>query len=152
MKLFDRVDFVRFRCRWHGVVGQSAVFADGIQIIRSFPKKEMWRRSFSEPVEMRKITSPNLEKEKCLELKFADGNVDQVEVMKRRFVLPLASLDSSGSNCSLSLGKVFSGEQVGLESVGRRHSGLLEKDTEDWPERTRQMQLKSANRRGRIVP
>lgn len=76
---------------------------------------------------------------KMLELKFADDSVDQVEAMKRRLVFPLASLDSSGSNRSLSLGKVFSGEQVGLESVGRRHSGLLE-DTKDWPERTRQMQ------------
>lgn len=84
MNLFDRVDFICFRCRWYGVVGQFAVFADGIQIIRSFPKKEMWRRSFSELVEMRKITSLNPEKEKCLELKFADGSVDQVEAMKRR--------------------------------------------------------------------
>lgn len=151
MNLFDRLDFICFRRQWHGVVGQFAVFADGIQIIRSFPKKEMWRRSFSELVEMRKITSPNLEKEKCLELKFADGSVGQVETMKRRLVLPLASLNSSGSNFSLSLGKVFSGEQVGLESVGRRHSGLLEKDTKGWPERTRQMQQKSANRRDRIV-
>ena len=105
MNLFDRLDFICFRRQWHGVVGQFAVFADGIQIIRSFPKKEMWRRSFSELVEMRKITSPNLEKEKCLELKFADGSVGQVETMKRRLVLPLASLNSSGSNFSLSLGK-----------------------------------------------
>ena len=85
---------------------------------------------------MRKITSPklaNLEKEKCLKLKIADGGVGDT----RRLVLSLASADSSGSNCSLSLGKLFSGEQVGLESVAWRHSGLLEKGTKDWPERTR---------------
>lgn len=64
-------------------------------------------------------------------------------------MLSLASPDSSGSNCSLSLGKIFSGEQVGLGSVGRRHSGLLEKGTKDWPERTRRMQTPEISQSGR---
>jgi hypothetical protein len=75
MNLFDRIDFICFRCRWHRVVGQFAVFADGIRIIRSFPKKEMWRRSFGEPVEIRKITSPKLAN--------IEGKTPRVEICRR---------------------------------------------------------------------
>ena len=100
---------------------------------------------------MRKITSPklaNLEKEKCPELKFADGSVDHVEAIKRRDEAFSTTIGFSGLRC-LRLGKIFSGEQIRLESVGRRHSGLLEKGTKDWPERTRRMQTLDISQSGR---
>lgn len=75
MNLPDRIDLICFRCRWHRVAGQFAVFADGIRIIRSFPKKEMWRRSSGELVEIRKITSPKLAN--------LGGEMPRVEICRR---------------------------------------------------------------------
>lgn len=84
----EEVDFLSFRCRWHGQVGQLAIYTGGIRFIRSFPKKELWRRRYAELVELRKLsTSAKLKlgkTDKLLEFAFTDGTIDQVEAMRAR--------------------------------------------------------------------
>ncbi|KAJ9639957.1 hypothetical protein H2199_006190 [Coniosporium tulheliwenetii] len=84
----EEVDFLSFRCRWHGQVGQLAIYSGGIRFIRSFPKKELWRRRYAELVELRKLsTSAKLKlgkTDKLLEFAFTDGTIDQVEAMRAR--------------------------------------------------------------------
>lgn len=47
-------DFVSYRAFSQGVVGRLVVYSGGIRFVSSFKRKELWRHSFLELVEMRK--------------------------------------------------------------------------------------------------
>jgi hypothetical protein len=85
--IIDDTDFICFQCKHDGVHGQLVIYSDGIRFIRKFPKKEMWRRSFGELVEMNKFTgsrTKKLKKDRLLEFTFLGGVVEQLEAVKRR--------------------------------------------------------------------
>ncbi|KAF2090719.1 hypothetical protein K490DRAFT_34085 [Saccharata proteae CBS 121410] len=102
------LNFLAFRCHHHGVPGRLAVFAHGIRFTRLFPQREIWRRQFTELVEMRKVSTSSLSlartkagtskqaggtcgdggfkmfREKQLEFLWRDGTVTVVERVRNR--------------------------------------------------------------------
>lgn len=53
--ILDESEFYSIRCEQHGAIGKLIVFSEGIRFVRSFPKRELWKRYFTELVEMRKV-------------------------------------------------------------------------------------------------
>ena len=47
-------DIRSFRCQSQEAVGRLVVYLEGIRFVRSFPKKELWRRNYIDLAEMRK--------------------------------------------------------------------------------------------------
>ncbi|TKA72586.1 hypothetical protein B0A49_03439 [Cryomyces minteri] len=85
--ILDGIDFISFRCRSGTTPGRLVVYSSGIRFMRSFPSKQLWRRSFLELVEMRKISGSTVAKlmnRELLEFKFMDGTTTSVEAMKQR--------------------------------------------------------------------
>ncbi|KAK5021903.1 hypothetical protein LTR16_012465, partial [Cryomyces antarcticus] len=85
--ILDGIDFISFRCRSGTTPGRLVVYSSGIRFVRSFPSKQLWRRSFLELVEMRKISGSAVAKlinRELLEFKFTDGTTASVEAMKQR--------------------------------------------------------------------
>ncbi|KAL0258625.1 hypothetical protein SLS55_006122 [Diplodia seriata] len=83
--------FLTFRCRYHGVPARLGISASGISLIRLFPAKQLWSRHFHEIGEMRKTAGSALGRGistvlegKTLEFIFVDGQMDQIEAVRRR--------------------------------------------------------------------
>lgn len=53
--VLEDTDILSFRAQSGGSRGRLVIYANGIRFIRSFKRKELWRRSFLEIAEMRKI-------------------------------------------------------------------------------------------------
>ncbi|KAF4544193.1 P-loop containing nucleoside triphosphate hydrolase protein [Lasiodiplodia theobromae] len=87
----EYVNFLTFRCRYHGIPARLAISASGISLIRLFPAKQLWSRHFYEISEMRKTSGSALGRGlrkvvegKTLEFAFIDGEMDQIEAVRRR--------------------------------------------------------------------
>ncbi|KAL8769398.1 MAG: hypothetical protein Q9209_004626 [Squamulea sp. 1 TL-2023] len=87
--ILDGFDIVSYRAFLQGVVGRLFIYSGGIRFVRSFKRKELWRRSFLELVEMRKQDGSALSKipavsSQSLELKFIDNSRVSLEGMQER--------------------------------------------------------------------
>ncbi len=72
-------DIIAFRAQSKGLIGRIVVFSGGIRFVRSIGQKEIWRRSFLELAEMRKVEGSVVSKfmmasRQQLEFKFIDGS------------------------------------------------------------------------------
>ena len=81
-------DIIAFRAQSKGVIGRLVVFSGGIRFVRSIGHKEMWRRSFLELAEMRKVEGSVISKltmasRQQMEFKFTDGST-LMEGMRNR--------------------------------------------------------------------
>ena len=81
-------DIIAFRAQSKGVIGRVVVFSGGIRFVRSIGQKEIWRRSFLELAEMRKVEGSVMSKltmalRQQIEFKFTDGST-LMEGMKNR--------------------------------------------------------------------
>ena len=70
-------DIIAFRAQSEGLIGRIIVFSGGIRFVRSIGRKEIWRRSFLELAEMRKVEGSVMSKlmmasRQQLEFKFID--------------------------------------------------------------------------------
>ena len=86
--ILDETDIITYRAQTKGVVGRLIIFSGGIRFVRSIGQKEVWRRSFLELVEMRKVDGSVLSKLKIssrqqIEFKFTDGT-SLMEGMRNR--------------------------------------------------------------------
>lgn len=87
--VLDDSDILSFRAHLQGVVGRLIIHSGGIRFVRSLNKKELWRRTFLELAEMRKlegslfskITMKTFEQ---LEIKSCDGDSVLLEKLKNR--------------------------------------------------------------------
>lgn len=87
--VLDGSDVIAFRARSEKHTGRFVVYANGVRFVRSINKHELWRRTFLELAEMRKLSSSaalrvipkSLEQ---LELVFTDGTSVVLEDMKDR--------------------------------------------------------------------
>ncbi|KAF2100170.1 hypothetical protein NA57DRAFT_54269 [Rhizodiscina lignyota] len=80
-------DVFATRCRWRKNAGNIVLSCDDIRFVRSFPKKEMWRRPLRELAEIVKgngETSIIKDTQDHLELTFADGNTEELEGLKKK--------------------------------------------------------------------
>jgi len=83
----DDIDVLSFRCKWRGTLGHLILSTSGLRFVRSIPGKDVWRRSYQELDEMRKISGSKLarlKQEHTLEFQFTDGTAEQIEAMKQR--------------------------------------------------------------------
>ncbi|KAI4743242.1 hypothetical protein E4T50_06398 [Aureobasidium sp. EXF-12298] len=84
------LDILSFRCSMHGIPGRLIIFSDGLCYQRTSPvasaRKEVWRRSWSELVEMEKIDpkTAGLVKTDGIRLAFADGVEAKLEHVRQR--------------------------------------------------------------------
>ncbi|OJD33484.1 p-loop containing nucleoside triphosphate hydrolase protein [Diplodia corticola] len=83
--------FLTFRCRYHKRPARLGISASGVSLIRLFPAKQIWSRHFHEIGEMRKTAGSAVGRGirkvlegKTLEFTFVDGEVDQIEAVRRR--------------------------------------------------------------------
>ncbi len=81
-------DIIGFRAQSKGIIGRLIVFSGGIRFVRSIRRKEMWRRSFLELAEMRKVEGSTMSRltmasRQQIEFKFTDGS-SLMEGMKDR--------------------------------------------------------------------
>ena len=77
--VLEDTDIIAFRAQSKGVIGRIVVFSGGIRFVRSIGHKEIWRRSFLELTEMRKVEGSIMSRltmvsRQRLEFKFTDGN------------------------------------------------------------------------------
>lgn len=87
--VLDASDILSFRAHLQGVVGRLIIHSGGIRFVRSLNKKELWRRTFLELAEMRKlegslfskITMKTFEQ---LEIKSSDGDSVLLEKLNNR--------------------------------------------------------------------
>lgn len=82
-------DIISFRAYSQGLVGRLIVHSGGIRFVQSLIKKELWKRTFLELVEMRKVEGSLVSKITMkdfeqLEFKFSDGNSLLLKIMKNR--------------------------------------------------------------------
>ncbi|KAL8674867.1 MAG: hypothetical protein Q9168_000753 [Polycauliona sp. 1 TL-2023] len=88
--ILDGMDFVSYRAFSEGDVGRLIVYSGGVRFVRSWGRKELWRRSFLELVEMRKKDGSSGSKVsmfsslQSLEIKFLDSSKVLVEGMRER--------------------------------------------------------------------
>ncbi|KAG9670625.1 hypothetical protein KCU95_g17305, partial [Aureobasidium melanogenum] len=88
--VLDGLDILSFKCSMHNVPGRLVIFSDGLHYQRTSPvtsaRKEVWRRLWSELVEMEKIDSKTagLVKTKGIRLAFADGAEAKLEHVRQR--------------------------------------------------------------------
>lgn len=74
-------------CRWRKHTGNIILGFDDIRFVRSFPKKEMWRRPFNELAEIMKGNGESSiikGTQDHLQLRFADGNTEVLEELKKK--------------------------------------------------------------------
>ena len=81
-------DIIAYRAKSKGIIGRLAVFSGGIRFVRSIGQKEMWRRSFLELAEMRKVDESVMSKltmasRQQIEFIFTDGT-SLMEGMRNR--------------------------------------------------------------------
>ncbi|KAL8793083.1 MAG: hypothetical protein Q9195_004289 [Heterodermia aff. obscurata] len=77
--VLEGTDILSFRARWGIKTGRLIVYANGVRFVRNLNRKELWRRSFLEMAEMRKLEGSTasrltLKRPEELELTFTDGN------------------------------------------------------------------------------
>ncbi|KEQ58124.1 uncharacterized protein M437DRAFT_79226 [Aureobasidium melanogenum CBS 110374] len=88
--ILDGLDILSFKCSMHNVPGRLVIFSDGLHYQRTSPvtsaRKEVWRRLWSELVEMEKIDpkTAGLVKTKGIRLAFADGAEAKLEHVRQR--------------------------------------------------------------------
>lgn len=87
--VLDETDILSFRARSGRTTGRLVIYTNGIRFVRSFKKKEIWRRSFLEIAEMRKIEGSAVSRVimmalEQLELTFIDGSSVLLGAMKDR--------------------------------------------------------------------
>lgn len=87
--VLDSSDVITFRARSNNHTGRFIIYANGVRFVRSFHKQELWRRSFLEIAEMRKlqgsaISQLTLKSSEQLELTFTDGDSVVLDGMKDR--------------------------------------------------------------------
>jgi len=87
--VLDSSDVITFRARSNSHTGRFIIYANGVRFVRSFHKQELWRRSFLEIAEMRKlqgsaISQLTLKSSEQLELTFTDGDSVVLDGMKDR--------------------------------------------------------------------
>lgn len=86
--ILEESDIIAFRAQSKGIVGRLIVFSGGIRFVRSLGQKQMWRRSFLELVEMRKLEGSTMSRltmatRQQIEFKFTNGST-LMEGMKDR--------------------------------------------------------------------
>ena len=87
--VLEAADIMSFRARSEGHTGRLVVYTNGIRFVRSVKKQEIWRRSFLELAEMRKLEGSKasritLKTWEQLELTFMDGSSMILGSMKDR--------------------------------------------------------------------
>ena len=87
--ILETNDIRAFRAQWHGVVGRLIVYSNGIRFVRSLLKKEMWRISFLELAEMRKLSVSSMPRfakmmSEQLEIKCIDESILRLEMKQGR--------------------------------------------------------------------
>ncbi|KAH0366454.1 hypothetical protein KCU65_g5354, partial [Aureobasidium melanogenum] len=88
--VLDGLDILSFKCSMHNIPGRLVIFSDGLHYQRTSPvtsaRKEVWRRLWSELVEMEKIDpkTAGLVKSKGIRLAFADGAEVKLEHVRQR--------------------------------------------------------------------
>ena len=87
--VLDSRDIVAFKARFDNTTGRFIVYTNGVRFVRSWKKKELWRRTFLELAEMRKLDGSTLSRVTLksleqLELTFTDGSSVVLEAMKDR--------------------------------------------------------------------
>ncbi|KAL8644930.1 MAG: hypothetical protein Q9210_006997 [Variospora velana] len=87
--VLDETDITAYRGCSQGVIGWVIIYSGGIRFVRSVKRKEIWRRSFLEFVEMRRTEDflrsklPAISAH-SLELKFIHGDKLRLDGMKDR--------------------------------------------------------------------
>lgn len=87
--ILDASDILSFRAYSHGVVGRLIIYSEGIRFVRSLTKKEVWKRTFLELAEIRKLEGSLVSKITMktfeqLEIKFIGGDSLLLEKMRNR--------------------------------------------------------------------
>lgn len=87
--VLEAADIMSFRARSEGHTGRLVIYANGIRFVRSIKKRELWKRSFLELAEMRKLEGSRasritLKTWAQLELTFMDGSSTTLSSMKDR--------------------------------------------------------------------
>lgn len=87
--VLDSRDVIAFRAYTGSVIGRFIVYANGIRFVRSANKEELWRRTWLELAEMRKLDASSLSRVMLkgleqLEITFTDGSSVFLEAMKDR--------------------------------------------------------------------
>lgn len=77
--VLEGTDILSFRARWGIKTGRLVVYSNGVRFVRSLRRKELWRKSFLEMAEMRKLEGSTasrltLKRPEELELTFTDGD------------------------------------------------------------------------------
>lgn len=87
--VLDSSDIIAFRARSNHHTGRFIIYANGVRFVRSINKQELWRRSFLEIAEMRKLQASvtsklTLKSSEQLELTCTDGDSVVLDGMKDR--------------------------------------------------------------------
>ena len=85
--ILDSTDISSFRAHSQGVAGSLIINSQGIRFVRSLTKRVLWRRTFLELAEMRKLEASLISKVMMfqqLQIKFSDGDSLVVDKMKNR--------------------------------------------------------------------
>ena len=85
--VLDASDILAFRASSQHKRGRFIVYSGGVRFVQSLTKKELWRRTFLELAEMRKVkgsfmSNLTMKPREQLELKFVDGEIKLLEGMK----------------------------------------------------------------------
>jgi hypothetical protein len=81
------LDIFATHCNWHASPGNIIISLTDVRFVRSFPKKEMWRRQFNELIAIKKgngQTSIMKNNENFLEFEFTDGTSEKLESLKKK--------------------------------------------------------------------
>jgi hypothetical protein len=80
------LDILSFRCAMHGMPGRLVIFSDGLRFQRTSSDTEVWRRLWSELVEIEKIDpkTAGLIKTDGIRLAFTDGKREKLEHVRQR--------------------------------------------------------------------
>ncbi len=94
VNILDSTDILAFRAYSQGSIGRFIIYSGGVRFVQSLTKREIWRRTFPELVEMRKpdgssswVSKLTLSKKSIgsqLELVFTDGEVVNFKAIKDR--------------------------------------------------------------------
>lgn len=87
--ILDTTDLLAFRAKSPSGFGRLVIYPGGIRFVRSVTKKELWRRTFLEMVEMRKLEGSTVSKLtnkalEQLEFTFTDGETLVLKALKDR--------------------------------------------------------------------
>lgn len=80
-------DILVARCKLGSTSGTLVINFDHIRFLKQFPKEEMWKRRFSELLEVKKgngQTSVDKNAENSLEILFKDGYVEKIEELQSK--------------------------------------------------------------------